>query len=76
MTSNADLSTQQAADLLNVSHPFIIGLLESGDIASRVVADRRRVDSAALMDYLCRDDQRRREAADELTASSRALGLD
>ena len=76
MTGKADLSTQQAADLLNVSHLYLIRLLESGEIASRVVSDRRRVDSATLMEYLRRDDQRRREAADELTASSRALGLD
>lgn len=76
MTAKADLSTQQAADRLNVSHPFLIGLLESGEIASRVVAACRRVDAATLMDYLRRDDQRRREAADELAASSQALGLD
>jgi len=73
--AHAELTTQQAADLLNVSRPFLIGLLEAGEIEYRKVGAHRRVTMSSLMDYMRRDDERRRETADELTALSQELGL-
>jgi len=73
--AHAELTTQQAADLLNVSRPFLIGLLEAGEIEYRKVGAHRRVTMSSLMDYMHRDDERRRETADELTALSQELGL-
>lgn len=73
--SHAELTTQQAADMLNVSRPFLIGLLESGEIAYRKVGKHRRVEAASLLDYMRADDQRRREAADELSALTQQMGL-
>lgn len=73
--ANAELTTQQAADLLNVSRPFLIGLLQAGEINYRLVGRHRRIRAESLMEYIRRDDQRRRQVADELTSLNQAMGL-
>jgi excisionase family DNA binding protein len=56
------LTTQQAADLLNVSRPHVIGLLAAEDIAFEMVGRHRRIRAADLFDYKQRRDQRRAQA--------------
>jgi excisionase family DNA binding protein len=73
--SHAELTTQQAADLLNVSRPFLIGLLDAEQIEYRRVGKHRRVRADSLMDYKRKDDQHRRDVADELTGLSQEMGL-
>lgn len=73
--ADAELTTQQAADLLNVSRPFLIGLLEADEIAYRKVGKHRRVRAQSLFAYLARDDQSRRDAAEELTRMGREMNL-
>lgn len=73
--AHAELTTQQAAELLKVSRPFLIGLLDQGDIEYRKVGKHRRIRAQSLMAYLARDDQERREAADELTRLNQEMGL-
>ncbi|MHB1593872.1 MAG: helix-turn-helix domain-containing protein [Streptosporangiaceae bacterium] len=73
--ADAQLTTQQAADLLNVSRPYLIGLLESGQIGYTKVGRHRRVAFAALMEYKRHADQQARAAADELTALGQEVGL-
>ncbi|WP_051966649.1 helix-turn-helix domain-containing protein [Kitasatospora mediocidica] len=73
--AHAELTTQQAADLLNVSRPFLIGLLKAGEIDYRLVGSHRRIRADSLLDYRRRDDQSRREAADELTSLNQEMGL-
>ena len=74
--SNAELTTQQAADLLNVSRPFLIGLLEAGEIEYRTVGTHRRVTMASLVEYRRHDGEGRRKAADDLTKLSQEMGLE
>uniref|UniRef100_A0AAU2VWJ8 Helix-turn-helix domain-containing protein n=1 Tax=Streptomyces sp. NBC_00008 TaxID=2903610 RepID=A0AAU2VWJ8_9ACTN len=73
--STAELTTQQAADILNVSRPFLIGLLDAGEIECRLVGTHRRITASSLMEYKQTDDRRRREAADELTQLGQETGM-
>lgn len=73
--ANAELTTQQAADLLSVSRPFLIGLLTAGEIEFRLVGKHRRIRAESLLTYMRTDDQRRRQSADELTALNQEMGL-
>ncbi|KOV23431.1 helix-turn-helix domain-containing protein [Streptomyces heliomycini] len=75
MPVDAELTTQQAADMLGVSRPFLIGLLESGAIPFRLVGRHRRIRFADLHQYVREDDARRKGAADELMDLDQELGL-
>lgn len=72
---DAELTTEQAADVLNVSRPYLIGLLESRQIPFRKVGRHRRITFEALMEYKRQDDLKRRAAADDLADLSQELGL-
>lgn len=71
----AELTTQQAADILTVSRPYLIGLLEEGAIPYRRVGNRRKISLMELLDYKRRDDKYRDEMVDELTREGEHVGL-
>lgn len=70
-----ELTTQEAADLLNVSRPYLIRLLEDGIIPYHMVGTHRRIRMKDLLEYKARRDQLRRATLDELQRLSDALGL-
>lgn len=73
---HAELTTQQAADLLNVSRPYLIKLLEERQIRYRRVGNRRKILLTDLLDYKRADDEGRRRTVDELTREAEDIGLD
>ncbi len=75
MPLHSELTTGQAADILNVSRPYLVKLLESGDIPFHKVGRHRRIRREDLMMYK-RELRREREAIlDELVADAEAMGL-
>jgi excisionase family DNA binding protein len=60
------LTTQRAADLLNVSRPHLIKVLEKGDIPYTTVGRHRRVRAQDLFDYKKKRDAERAQAMAEL----------
>ena len=72
----AELTTQQAADILNVSRPHLIGLLEKGEIPYHRVGNRRKISLMQLLAYKRRDDKYRDAIADEIMSETQNIGID
>ena len=75
VADDEEITTQQAADLLRVSRPYLVGLVDRGEIPSRKVGPRRRLKLADVLLYREVDQARRLRAVAELAAEAQDLGL-
>lgn len=72
---HAELTTQQAADFLNVSRPHLVVLLERNELSYRKVGSHRRILFKDLVEYQQRSRVERKKALDELAGQAQELGL-
>lgn len=72
---NAELTTQQAADFLNVSRPFLVQLLEQKKLPCRLVGTHRRIRFEDVLRYNETIDADRRKVLDQLAAEAQDLKM-
>jgi excisionase family DNA binding protein len=70
-----EVTTQEAADLLNISRPFLIRLLEEGAIPFRKVGTHRRIRLSDVLDYKQARDAQAERAYQKLVAEAQELRL-
>jgi excisionase family DNA binding protein len=76
MPLHALLTTNEAAEILNVSRPHLIKQLDAGAMPFERVGTHRRIRLSELLDYKERRDADRREALEALARQAEDLGLD
>lgn len=72
---NAELTTQEAANMMNVSRPHLVKLLEQEALPFHKVGTHRRIYLKDLLEYIENNDKARSQSLDELAALSQELGL-
>ncbi len=76
MHEKQEFTTVEAAIYLNVSRPFVIKEIESGNLPHRMVGTHRRILFEDLARYAARMQAKRNEALNKMVANARELGLD
>jgi excisionase family DNA binding protein len=75
MPMHSQVTTQRAADILGVSRPHLVKLLEKEEIPYHKVGKHRRIRLLDLLVYRDQRDSKRREILDQIKADSEELGL-
>lgn len=71
-----EMTTNQAAEFLDVSRPFVIKLIKKGELPCRMVGKHRRIPSEAVLEYREKMFQQARKAADEMAQLSQDASHD
>ena len=71
----SEITTQQPADLLNVSRPYVVGLIDQGKLPARMVGPQRRVMLADVLAYKV-ESKAKASALREMVAIDQELGLE
>lgn len=72
---HAELTTQEAADLINVSRPHLVKLLEAGELPFHKTGKHRRVRFADLMQFKANRDRASKQAMEELAKQAQELDM-
>jgi excisionase family DNA binding protein len=72
----AEITTQQAAELLNVSRPYVIGMIDKGTLPARMVGNQRRLPLKDVLAYKADNRAKRLRTLEELAALDQELGLE
>ena len=75
IVDDEEVTTQEAADLLNVSRPYVVRLIERRELPCRKVGARRRLRLTDVLTYREIQRARQRVAADALAAEAQELGI-
>ena len=75
VADDAEITTNQAADLLHVSRPYVVGLVEKGELPARMVGKQRRLPLKDVLAFKKDNEAKRRATLSELVALDQELGL-
>ncbi len=71
----AEIITKHAADLLHVSRPYLVGMIERGELPARLVGTQRRLLLKDVLAFKTDNEAKRRDALRELVALDQELGV-
>lgn len=75
VADDAEITTNQAADLLHVSRPYVVGLVEKGELPARRVGKQRRLPLKDVLAFKKDNEAKRRKSLSDLVAHDQKLGL-